>query len=258
MAYFPEHLWKVTSWLKTYIIITGYGEGSPYGLCPSCFWPMPFLPSAALQYAVCHSEASWFVFYLRFGELTPPPSDQPWPSLSVGLKYRDPPQWSRIRDENMCQRRHLTSWSVLVLGWSVGTPTWPWMPQGGAEPARPTPSRREDSSKSAYSCVILFPFTRSPQYQETEDFGSLFWCFQDSDSANVWGEISWVLEASRVLHSGPTWPQSLCWLPCHQGKRAVGNQLISPVLSHLEFCSPCCFHYSSVLWQFCFKISLSG
>ena len=52
--------------------------------------------------------------------------------------------------------------------------------------------------------------------------------------------------------------QSLCWLPCHQGKGAVGNQLISPVLSHLEFCSPCCFRYSSVLWPFCFKISLSG
>lgn len=113
--------------------------------------------------------------------------------------------------------------------------------------------------KSAYSCVILFfHFTQSPQYQETEDLAHSSDVFRIQDSANVWGEISWVLEASRVLHSGPTWPQSLCWLPCHQGKGAVGNQLISPVLSHLEFCSPCCFHYSSVLWPFCFKISLPG
>ena len=96
MTYFPErpleHLWQVKSWLRTYVIIIGYGEGSPHGPHPSCFWPMPFWPSGALQYVVCHSTAFWFVSYLNFRELTPPPADQPWPSLSVGLKYRDPPQ----------------------------------------------------------------------------------------------------------------------------------------------------------------------
>lgn len=63
---------------------------------------------------------------------------------------------------------------------------------------------------------------------------------------------------SLVLHSGPRGPQQLCWFPCHQDKGTAGNQLISPVLRHLEFVVLVASIILQCFKYFVFKKSLSS
>lgn len=177
MTYSPErpleHLWQSKTWLKTYVITIGYGEGSPRasGPCPLCLLELfSMLPDILQLSGLCPISISGHCHHLTSHD---PPFQLDW---NTETRPSNPGLGTKICDREGAWLCGL----YLALEDLLGPLPDPECPREAQSLLSPFHLGRK-TPKSACSCVILFfHFTWSPQYQETEDFGSLFRCFQDS------------------------------------------------------------------------------
>lgn len=154
MTYSPErpleHLWQSKTWLKTYVITIGYGEGSPRasGPCPLCLLELfSMLPDILQPSGLCPISISGHCHHLTSHD---PPFQLDW---NTETRPSNPGLGTKICDREGAWLCGL----YLALEDLLGPLPDPECPREAQSLLSPFHLGRK-TPKSACSCVILFPF----------------------------------------------------------------------------------------------------